>query len=85
MIGKANPADLHSHEQGYPGHKAAPQYPRKQLLFSAYKTHGTEAGAKALTSLAATSRRVSMTDNTSLMSKFAETPFSGNNKSPPGS
>lgn len=26
-----------------------------------------------------------MTDNTSLMSKFAETPFSGNNKSPPGS
>lgn len=55
------------------------------FCLSAYKTHGTEAGAEALTSLAATSRRVSMTDNTSLMSKFAETPFSGNNKSPPGS
>lgn len=41
--------------------------------------------AKAVTSLAATSRRVSMTDSTSLMSKFAETPFSGNSKSPPGS
>lgn len=41
--------------------------------------------AKTLTSLAATNRRVSMTDSTSLMSKLAETPFSGNNKSPPGS
>lgn len=41
--------------------------------------------AKIVTSLAATSRRVSMTDSTSLMSKFAETPFSGSNRSPPGS
>lgn len=67
--------------------REAPQYPWQgsSLCWSAYKTHDKEAGAKAVTSLAATSRRVSMTDNTSLMSKFAETPFSGNNKSPPGS